>query len=325
MPSSRELLPAPVQPTTPHNPPEQLISETETTKGAGVTHWWAMLEPCSCCCQPPPDDVMPPMPPSSPCPSSSSSSAFTLLLLFLVILLMLALQLARCNCTVVPQYHTVAGRCRAALVTPTPPATFVLFVPIVPLVPLKSDPTPVPAWPHPSGAKGSRTSRWVPPCALSTRPSRLRLTLASMTPLITQGRAFMGKMSMFSSASAVITSAALKSMWRSTQVVKVTKGTSTGVDAHRNTHSESRYLRCERNPSSVSRSFELVLSTAPSIPPIFRLIILRSASVNSLMRASLAAIREAVEEPISFAINELSGIITRITTNPARNPILMLR
>jgi hypothetical protein len=71
-------------------------------------------------------------------------------------------------------------------------------------------------------------------------------TLASMNPLMTHGNAFMGKISIFSSAMVVMIREGVRSMCSNTVVVKVMKGTMTGVQAHRNTHRESRYFLIDK-------------------------------------------------------------------------------
>ena len=65
----------------------------------------------------------------------------------------------------------------------------------------------------------------------------------------------MGKISMFSRAMVVMTSAAdrLRSD-SSTAQLKVKNGTSTGIDAHRNTHIASRYFLRDRCCNSLLRT-----------------------------------------------------------------------
>ena len=83
---------------------------------------------------------------------------------------------------------------------------------------------------------------------------RLMSHLDSMSPLTTQGKAFMGKTSMPSSASVDTTRAADSCCCSSTvEQTKVAKGTTTGMQAHSSTHTASRYLRCARYLSSCAR------------------------------------------------------------------------
>jgi len=159
----------------------------------------------------------------------------------------------------------------------------------------------------------------------STLARRRRDTRASISPLITQGSAFMGKMSMLSRANAVITSEADSSTSMYSVVTNVAKGTITGVRAQRNTHTESRYFLWARYFTSRARNRVEAPSTAPSRPAIFMLVMPPNASVTTLIRRSLAFMSESVAWPIFLAIAELSGIITRMMSMPARKAALMFK
>ena len=80
--------------------------------------------------------------------------------------------------------------------------------------------------------------------------NRRPLTRASSNPDNTHGKAFMGKMSIPSKDTAVNTLDAGRNVWllasvpglNHTTLAKVVTVTSTGVDAHRYTHTASKYL-----------------------------------------------------------------------------------
>eukprot|EP00981_Chlorochromonas_danica_P012165 scaffold4592_cov169-Ochromonas_danica.AAC.1 len=63
-----------------------------------------------------------------------------------------------------------------------------------------------------------------------------------MNPLTTHGKAFMGKMRVLSSARQTMVFAGLTRCPQSRAVVKVAKGTNTGVQAQRKTQTASRYF-----------------------------------------------------------------------------------